>query len=325
MTFALHSRQAARLRGDDLNGIPKIRKARPRVTPKQQPRITRGMLILAVTAAAGTIVAGALLWGSSSTDADPGPVHVHGLGINPAGNSLFIATHTGLFRVTADSKKAVRIADRYQDTMGFSIVGPNRFLGSGHPDVRERELPPLLGLIESTDAGKTWEPISLRGDADFHVLRSAGRNVYGYDASNDRLLTSTDNGRNWKQLDRPAPIVDLASDPSDHRRLVATTIDGNDANLYASSDAGRSWTRRNTDAVGFLAWPATERRYLVDGQGVVLVSSDGGRMLTKRGEAGGQPAAFLAVGTNDLYVALHDGAIKHSTDGGVTWTVRSSP
>jgi hypothetical protein len=36
--------------------------------------------------------------------------------------------------------------------MGFTIVGPNRFLGSGHPDLRD-DLPPLLGLIESTNRG----------------------------------------------------------------------------------------------------------------------------------------------------------------------------
>ena len=30
---------------------------------------------------------------------EPGPVHVHGLGVNPADGALFVATDTGLFRV----------------------------------------------------------------------------------------------------------------------------------------------------------------------------------------------------------------------------------
>ena len=30
--------------------------------------------------------------------------------------------------------EATRIADRFQDTMGFTVVGPSTFLGSGHPD-----------------------------------------------------------------------------------------------------------------------------------------------------------------------------------------------
>jgi hypothetical protein len=43
------------------------------------------------------------------------------------------------------------------------------------------------------------------------------------------------------------------------------------------------------------------------------------------GEIGGQPAALVAEGPNDLYVALHDGTIKRSTDGGATWKLRSTP
>jgi hypothetical protein len=43
---------------------------------------------------------------------------------------------------------------------GFTVVGPNRFLGWGHPDLkeaREKHLPSLLGLIESTDSGESWQ------------------------------------------------------------------------------------------------------------------------------------------------------------------------
>jgi photosystem II stability/assembly factor-like uncharacterized protein len=250
-------------------------------------------------------------------------VHVHGLGVNPADGALFIATHTGLFRVAEDERKAERVADRYQDTMGFTIVGPNRFLGSGHPDLneaREKNLPSLLGLIESNDSGESWQPISLLGEADFHVLRFAGERVYGYDASNDRLLVSADRGRAWNELERPGPLIDLAVDPSDERRIVATTEEG----LFESSDGGQSWNEVG-EAVGLLAWPRRELLFLVAGSGQVFASPDGGRLLEHRGESGGQPAALLAEDANELYVALHDGTIKRSTDGGASWTVRSTP
>lgn len=75
---------------------------------------------------------------ATSANGDPGPIHVHGLGIDPADGSLFVATHTGLFRTPAGEQRAIRVADRYQDTMGFTVVGPNRFLGSGHPDAASR-------------------------------------------------------------------------------------------------------------------------------------------------------------------------------------------
>ena len=250
---------------------------------------------------------------------DPGPVHVHGLGVDPANGALFIATHTGLYRVDATSDKADRVGSSFQDTMGFTIVGSNRFLGSGHPDLRTDQ-PPLLGLIESTDAGETWESISLLGEAAFHVLRFAGERLYGYDASNDRLLASADRGRSWSELRKPGPIVDVAIDAGDRRRLAAATRDG----LFESRDAGETWKRLNA-ARGLLAWPSRERLYVVDGGGQMFRSRDGGRRFERRGSIGGEPAALLGVDADELFVALHDGTIKHSTDGGATWTVRSTP
>jgi hypothetical protein len=281
----------------------------------------------------GLLAIGGLLWQVSEDDEafsglraeDPGPVHVHGLGINPADRALFIATHTGLYRVAEGKRRAERVGERYQDTMGFTVVGPNRFLGSGHPDIneaREQNLPSLLGLIESTDSGETWQPISLRGRADFHVLRFAGERVYGYDASNDRLLVSVDRGRSWKELEKPGPLIDLAVDPTNGRRFVVASAGGSEEGLFESRDGGESW-KRVSEAVGLLGWPG--RLYLIAGGGQVFTSRDGGRRLEHRGEIGGQPAALVAEGPTELYVALHDGTIKRSTDGGATWAVRSTP
>ena len=299
---------------------------------KPQNRGSRRLLIVAGWGAVALIAAGILLFQSRGEGGrlgilgnDPGPVHVHGLGVNPADDALFIATHTGLFRVAKGERRGKRVADRYQDTMGFTVVGPNRFLGSGHPDLKEADekgLPSLLGLIESTDSGESWQPISLLGEADFHVLRSAGGRVYGYDATNDRLLVSADRGRGWRELDRPGPLIDLAVDPADGRRIVATSGAGSDEGLFESRDGGDSWERIG-GVVGLMAWPG--RLYLVDGDGEVFASSNAGHRLERRGEIGGTPAAFVAEGPDELYVALHDGTIKYSIDGGATWTIRSAP
>lgn len=254
---------------------------------------------------------------------DAGPVHVHGLGVNPVDGALFIATHTGLYRAGEGDPKAVRVGNSRQDTMGFSIAGANRFLGSGHPDLRE-DLPPLLGLIESTDAGRSWDPISLLGEADFHVLRSVGERVYGYDSSHDRLLVSGDRGRTWDEAQRPAPLIDLVADPNDGRHVIASGSSDRDKGLYESRNGGRSWKRIGA-AVGLLAWPARDRLFLVDGGGKVFLSTDGGSDFVPRGSIGGQPAAFLGQRAERLYAALHDGTIMRSTDGGVQWSVRSMP
>ena len=281
-----------------------------------------GLVALAV------VILGAAVWRMSGDDrstsaTDAGPVHVHGLGVNPADGALYIATHTGLYRSGEGDSKSVRIGDSKQDTMGFSVIGPDRFVGSGHPDFRT-DLPPLLGLIESTDKGQSWEPISLLGDADFHVLRAAGERVYGYDASNDRLLVSADAGRTWEEVERPAPLLDLAADPEADVHLVAAGASDLGQGLYESRDGGRSWESVGQLA-GLLAWPTPDRLFVVDLGGNVFVSANGGRNLEHRGIVSGQPAALLGESAEELFVALHDGTIKHSKDGGRTWTVRSTP
>jgi hypothetical protein len=135
-------------------------------------------LRLALAAFVGAGVLGAGCGGEDSAGVlegiaseDDGPAHVHGLGINPRDGALLIATHGGLYRVAAGEQEAERVGESRQDTMGFTIVGPDHFLGSGHPDAKGFQAgdPPLLGLIESRDGGQTWRPISLRGEADFHV------------------------------------------------------------------------------------------------------------------------------------------------------------
>lgn len=298
-----------------------------RLVPRHRGSAARRHAIwLALPLVAAVAVAAAAVWTGNdgrgpASEAEAGPVHVHGLGVDPADGALFIATHTGLFRSGAGDRTAVRVGGSFQDTMGFTVVGPSRFLGSGHPDLRE-DLPPLLGLIESTDAGETWEPVSLLGDADFHTLRFAHGRVYGYDVTNDRLLVSRDRGRTWSELSRPGPIADLAVDPSDAAHLIAAAQSQLGPALFESLDGGASW-KPVASLTGLLAWPDQDRLYVVSPGGEVFAMPEG-RRLELRGKTGGEPAALIADGP-DLYVALHDGTIERSTDGGRSWQLRSAP
>jgi hypothetical protein len=254
---------------------------------------------------------------------DPGPIHVHGLGINPEDGALFVATHTGLFRAADGERRATRVADRFQDTMGFTVVGPDRFLGSGHPDGREG-LPPFLGLIESRDAGRTWKPISLLGKRDFHVLEATGPRIYGFGSDFETkqagLLVSGDGGRTWDQRTPPEALVSLAIDPQDPDRVVASGEQG----LCLSTDAGRRW-RPLDGGPAMLAWAADGPLFAVGFDGSVARSGDAGHSWRQVGQVGGEPAAFEGARSGDLYVALHDGTIKRSADGGASWSVRSTP
>ena len=254
---------------------------------------------------------------------DPGPIHVHGLGINPADGALFIATHTGLFRAGENERKPLRVGARYQDTMAFTVIGRDRFLGSGHPDAREK-LPPFLGLVESRDAGETWNPVSLLGMMDFHVLEVAGRRVYGFgsdfETRRSRFLASADGGKRWFERKVPEPLSSAAVDPDDARQLVVA----GSRRLHVSGDAGRRW-RPLRGPAGLLAWARPERLYVAQRDGAVSLSVDGGRSWRRIGAIGGALSAFEAGPRGLLLAALHDGTIKQSHNGGRTWTVRSTP
>jgi photosystem II stability/assembly factor-like uncharacterized protein len=257
--------------------------------------------------------------GDGTASEGQGPVHVHGLGVNPEDGALFIATHTGLFRSAEGTRSAERVDEQFQDTMGFTVVGPDHFLGSGHPAPGEGG-PPNLGLIESTDGGQRWEEVSLAGEADFHVLRYAHDRVYAYNVLSGELMLSDDGGESWDSRTPPAPMIDLAVDPQDPERLIASTERG----LALGDHDGGSWKPLTRD-IGLLAWPELDRLYLVDARGEVQVSEDEGQAWQPVGEIGGQPAAFVATGAEELYAALGDGTVLGSTDGGASWELRSSP
>ncbi|GAA1580128.1 hypothetical protein GCM10009789_37370 [Kribbella sancticallisti] len=246
---------------------------------------------------------------------DPGVAHVHGLGIDPADSTLYAATHFGVFRIPA-SGPATRIADRYQDTMGFTVVGPRHFLGSGHPDERENK-PGRLGLIESTDAGQTWRALSLEGEADFHALKAAHGQVYGFDSGTARFMVTTDR-RTW-QTRSITPMIDFAVSPAGPDTILATT---QEYGLARSTDGGRSFAPvKDAPPVVVLAWQAPDVLYGVTITGAVMASHDAGGSWQQQGSLDGRPEALVAESKDKIYAATESG-IYASTDGGRTFTLR---
>lgn len=242
--------------------------------------------------------------------------HIHGLGVNPADGALFVATHNGLFRAEQGSGEAEQVGTSSQDTMGFSITGADQFLGSGHPGPGEGG-PPNLGLIRSADAGQSWETISLAGEADFHVLRSQGERVYGFNGLSGQLMVSSDGGSSWQSRQPPAPMLDLAIDPADPDRVIAATERG----LGLSDNGGDSW-KPVSPTIGLIAWPSESSFYAIDAEGAVLAGKPAGE-LERVGEIGGQPVAFIAADEGQLYAALADGTVLGSDDGGSSWEPRA--
>lgn len=237
--------------------------------------------------------------------------HVHGLGVDPADDTLYAATHSGVFRVGEDGSLA-RVAGRWQDTMAFTVAGPGHFLASGHPDRRE-DLPTHLGLIESLDAAETWTILSLGGEADLHAIDISGEVTYAYDAVADQILLTRDR-RTWTRVGS-GPVVDLAAHPGDPERVLVTAPDGT-LRSYPPRPAGR--TLQEAPPLVLLAWPTEDVLVGVTASGEVHRSEDAGSSWTASGRVPGVPEAFDA--TVEAWHAATDRGIHRSDDGGRTWT-----
>lgn len=256
---------------------------------------------------------------SSNTSSTAGPPaegaraalgHVHGLGVDPGSDALYIASHLGVFSVS-DSGQSERVADRWQDTMGFAIVGPGHFLGSGHPDLRERDLPTSLGLIESTDGAETWSALSLEGDADLHAIEPVGGRIYAYDSLSGALLVSDDT-KTWDTITRQ-PIYDLAADPADPDTVYATTGQGT---LLSSTNGADPQPVAGAPVLTGIDWQPGGPLVGVAADGTVLTSAD----ATTWREAGAVdgPAEALDATPGRWHAATASG-VYESTDDGFTW------
>ena len=258
-------------------------------------------------------------------DVDAGVVHVHGLGVDPEDGTLYAATHSGLFRIPA-SGAAQRVANRTQDTMGFAVIGPGAFIGSGHPDPREDDVrPPLLGLIESSDAGETWARRSLHGQADFHALAVAHGQTFGYDSTSRTFMVSRDRV-SWEHRAQQA-MNDFAVSPEDPDIVLAVDRGA----LLTSNDGGRRFQPvSEAPTLAFLSWSSDDGVFGVDVAGVLHVSRDAGRTWQRRGALSSQPVEPEALevvsppggASSTIYAAARDVGILESIDGGRSFRIR---
>lgn len=264
------------------------------------------------------ILTGALAAACSSNAPDsappaimPGMVHIHGLGINPTDETLYVATHYGLYTVEPD-RAPQRVGNLVQDFMGFTVTGPDEFLASGHPDPADRQQPPHLGLIKSSDAGQSWESLSLRGSADFHALEYRHGRVYGHDSQSGTVMVSLDQ-QSWQRRAQ-LPASDLAVSPADADEVLATTRQG----LFRSNDGAMTFAAVNgAPTLVLVSWPERGPLIGVDLEGSLYTSTDNGQTWQPRHTLNAKPQALLAAGDGQVYIAT-DTAVYTSTDGGTT-------
>ena len=150
-----------------------------------------------VIAAMALALTGTLTWVPQiSQGATYGSVsHIHDVKV--FGDRVLLNTHEGLYEyLAANSMKKISSDDF--DVMGLAIDGRTLY-SSGHPGAKSNLSNPI-GLLSSTDGGKSWKKVSLQGEVDFHMLEVGATDMYGADSSSGQLMYSSDRGKKWRKL-----------------------------------------------------------------------------------------------------------------------------
>ncbi|WP_024476708.1 F510_1955 family glycosylhydrolase [Arthrobacter sp. CAL618] len=236
--------------------------------------------------------------------------HIHGMSVDPGSNRVLLATHDGLFDVS--ESPAIQIGPTI-DLMGFTTAGNGEFYASGHPGPGT-DLPDPVGLIRSTDQGKTWQPLSLQGESDFHALAATDGGIVGFDG---QLRISAD-GTTWESVDEQLPAFNLAATPRDSI-VLATTEEG----LQRSTDDGETWVAVAGAPLLMLTALSEGKAVGVTPDGRIHTSVDAGLTWVEQGTVPGEAAAIATQLLDDstlrIWVATED-SVQVSNDNGQTFT-----
>lgn len=234
--------------------------------------------------------------------------HVHNVITHD--DEIILATHYGP-HVWTGSGWELRGDDF--DVMALS-AGDGLLFASGHPGASQN-LPDPLGLLVSSDGGETWEPRSLLGEVDFHLLSVSGSTIVGVAANYGVVVRSDDSGANWDTVQVPS-ITDLSVNPASGSEMMIAS----EGNLLVSRDSGATfqpiegpsgvtkieWSRdsvlvatattvflRSSDSAPFTALPHTfdqvshiaigGQKIVVVDAGGVSVSDNGGQTFSRLG------------------------------------------
>jgi len=262
---------------------------------------------------------------------------IHGVGMFPSDDTLYLATHQGLFKKTNSGWN--HVGNDNADLMGFSMnYETETMYSSGHPKTGGN-----LGFRISNDNGNSWNMISKVKDmpVDFHAMTASQAQkglIYGSPGGGYELFVTFDDGVLWSSLDIPNQIISLAADPLDPNLVYAGTKSG----LYVSNNQGKQWEQVNSNiergvitGLGFSNDGKTMYVFsTLDGNGMIVKSIDGGdTMIKTQGQitdargiwnfAPSSDGGIYAITTQQLSSGIAMSVYK-TDDGGSTWILEGT-
>ncbi len=295
---------------------------------------------------------------SSSQNLTGNWMDVHGVGIYSTeigdnNNSLYLATHNGLFKKEIGNNTSgwVEVGNDKSDLMGFTIDPSSKgvMYSSGHPQTGGN-----LGFRISNDHGVTWQKVSDVTNPtpiDFHTM-TAGNNpeiIYAASGMGDNVFISTDEGKNWTISSPPdgQQVITLSANKSNSNIIYAGAKNG----LFSSTNQGKNWQEindelmsgNNTMVTGIEVSPNGKTVYAFaapsqpngTGNGYIIKSNDGAKSWTKTdGQIPGTQfvSKFAFDNNGDVYAALIQdstetgvaSSLYSSNDGGTTWILQGT-
>jgi len=209
------------------------------------------------------------------------------------------------------------------------------------------------GVFKSTDGGVTWKKV-------LYVDQRTGAAELSMDANNPRILyaamwehgrlpwkvisggkgsalyKSTDAGETWTRMTDGLPEkmgkMSIAVSPANSEKvyaLIESESEGNERGLYASSNAGKSWSRVSGEPrlvqrawyyIELFADPKNENRLYVL-SAPALRSDDGGRTWEEvNGVHGDYHDMWINPTDPQNFVMSDDGGAAITFDGGKSWS-----
>ncbi|MFZ3576696.1 F510_1955 family glycosylhydrolase [Virgibacillus sp. DJP39] len=173
--------------------------------------------------------------------------HIHGLGYTSNGEKIYVPSHDGL-RVYNNGSWAVQTVGEKHDYMGFSMF-ENGFYSSGHP-IKSSDLANPLGIVKSTDYGKTLELLDLYKEIDFHGMTVGyeTEEIYVFNPKQNSSMDqpgfyySTDETKTWKQ-GKLEGLEGQASSLAAHPTKEGVVAIGTDRGVFLSQNHGDNFEK----------------------------------------------------------------------------------
>ena len=269
-----------------------------------------------------------------------------------------LSTGDGMYRSNDAGKTWEHLGLREGQQIASISVDPkneNRLFVAvlGHPYGPNEE----RGIYRSTDGGKTFERVLYKDEntgamqveidpknsdvvyADLWAGRQGPWENGAWQGKESGLFKSTDGGKTWKKLTSGLPTVEqglgrigFTISRSDPKRLYATVDAQNKfAGIYASRDAGESWTHvnddprlwgRGSDFAEVLVHP-TDPDILFIANVASHRSTDGGKTFTSfKGAPGGDDYHRIWINPEqpDIMLIASDQGATITVNGGETWS-----